>query len=148
MSLDTNHKTVFGKGASLILVAVLVLLFAGLVTVAVYFTNKQGLGGKLGLKRSEELSKVAEEPKREIEPSRIEFPYQVKSVENGIAVLSGKNGDLTLKKEYVTAIHEGEGTSAPEIAFEELKVGDTVRIEFVPNLSTTLFVSRSQQSDI
>jgi len=73
---------------------------------------------------------------------KVSFSYKVKSIASDELVLTGNRGDFTLPYDSLrVTVYKGTSIKSPKMELNQLKVGDTVNMEFIPGKSATLFVS-------
>lgn len=73
---------------------------------------------------------------------KVSFSYKVKSIASDELVLTGNRGDFTLPYDSLrVTVYKGASIKSPKMELNQLKVGDTVNMEFIPGKSATLFVS-------
>ena len=74
---------------------------------------------------------------------KVDFAYTVKSITPEQIVLNGQNGDFTLPNDpSIVTVYKGPTKESPKMELSQLKVGDTLNMEFIPGKSATLFLIR------
>ena len=121
-------------------VVVVVLL---LLAVGLYYVVSSGmLGGTPGgVKQPVVGTPVA----GSMEPQVVkpDFAYKVKSIDATTVVLEGSNGEFILPADVMSVkVYAGLTKESPAMALTDLKVGDSLNMEFIPGKSADLFVSQ------
>ena len=133
---DNNTK---GFAGLLLLLVVVLLALAG-----VMYATKAGLI-KLNSKNTNNTNTTVNDNtivSKQNEVHKVDFAYKVKSITGEMIVLNGQNGDFTLPNDpSAITVYKGPTKESPKMELSQLKVGDTVNMEFVPGKSATLFVS-------
>jgi hypothetical protein len=134
MNQDKNSKS---KGfAGLLLILLVVILFA--VVAGVYAVRTGIIQIPSSITKLLNIN-IAAAPSQ---VQKVDFPYTVKSITSTRIVLTGKNGDITYSNDpAMLEVFKGDSKRSPKMDLSELKVGDTVKVEFIPGKSATFFVS-------
>ena len=73
---------------------------------------------------------------------KVDFAYKIKSISASEIVLVAEKGTFILPYNIMTVdVYKGPTKASPKIPLTDLKVGDSVNMEFVAGKSATLFVS-------
>ncbi|PIU69089.1 hypothetical protein COS81_01475 [candidate division WWE3 bacterium CG06_land_8_20_14_3_00_42_16] len=118
-----------------VVVGLAVFLVIGLAALTIYFiANNSG--------SNQRNTTVSTQSGPAVTPVKVDFPYTVKSITLAVIVLNGENGDLTLSNNpNMVTVYKGATEASPKIGIQDLKIGDTVNLEFVPGELANLFLA-------
>jgi len=134
MKLIKDNNNTKGFVGLVVLLVVVLLVLAG-----VMYATRSGLL-KLNSKDATVNNNIVVPEQDKV--YKVDFAYTVKSITPEQIVLNGQNGDFTLPNDpSIVTVYKGPTKESPKMELSQLKVGDTLNMEFIPGKSATLFVT-------
>ncbi len=139
----TSSQAVGGSNSSKYAGVAVVVVVLLLLAVGLYYVVSSGMlgGPPEGVKQPVAGTPIVGSPETQV--VKPDFAYTVKSIDATTIVLEGLNGEFILPTDAMSVkAYAGLTKDAPAMALTDLKVGDSLNMEFIPGQSADLFVSR------